>query len=115
MSGKDGIKGIGDFFKQTIYDAPGIGGEMGRRTLKRDPIAKRTMKKGGILEEPEKRVTREATEDAVRAKAEARARIKPMPDPEAQKGEERKASSRRRQKRGGRASTVLSGSKETLG
>lgn len=108
-------KGVGDFFKQTIYDAPGIGGEMGRRTLKRDPLAKRAMKKGGVLEEPEKRVTREAKEDAARAKIEARQRIKPMPDPEAAKGEERKAASRRRQRRGGRAATVLSGARETLG
>lgn len=111
MSSKD----AGDFFKQTIYDAPGIGGEMGRRTLKRDPLASRAMKKGGVLEEPEKRVERESTEEAVKEKAEARARIKPMPDPEAAKGEERKAASRRRQRRGGRASTVLSGAKETLG
>jgi len=115
MAGKDGISGIGDFFKQSIYEAPGIHGEMTRKTLKRNPISKSAMKKGGVLEEPKKREERHAKEDAVTAKREARQRIKPIPDPEAQNKAGRRTASRKRSSRKGRASTILSASDDKLG
>ena len=48
-------------------------------------------------------------------KAMQRKKIKPMPDPEAGKAARRKTSARKRQKRGGRASTILSSNTDTLG
>jgi len=74
-----------------------------------------TFKKGGKLEAPDVREERKATQAAAKEKIAARGRIKPIPDPETGKAERRKTASRRRQRRGGRASTILSGASETLG
>lgn len=115
MGGKKGVKGIQDFFVQSLYEGKGVGAELTRRAVKRVPALKAQSRKGGFLEEPEKRDVREAAAEAAKEKVAARGRIKPMPDPEAGKAERRKSASRRRQRRGGRASTVLSGAKETLG
>ena len=72
---------------------------------------------GGVspLEEHKKRKSAREASETKRATAAARARIKPIPDPEAEKAARRKTAGRRRAKRGGRASTILSGSEDTLG
>lgn len=49
------------------------------------------------------------------AKLVERKKIKPMPDPEAGKSMRRREAARKRKTRGGRASTILSEGKDTLG
>jgi hypothetical protein len=116
MGDKKGIKGIGDFFTQSSYDIekikmPGSMATTSRLIKNKVPA----FGKHGALEEPAKREERQATEDAAKAKVAARQAIKPIPDPEAGKTEARKQAGKRRMKRKGRASTVLSGDSETLG
>lgn len=110
MSGKGNIK---DTLVQLGYDADVMG--YSKDWKKAPGPASKEFKKGGKLEAPDVREERKATAEAAKEKIAARQRIKPMPDPETGKAERRKSASRRRQRRGGRASTVLSGASETLG
>lgn len=112
MGGKKGLKGISDFFVQSAHETSEARWyDPASRIKKTRP----EWQKGGAFEKPSDREEREATEAAAKEKIATRARIKPMPDPETGKAERRKAASRRRQRRGGRAATVLSGARETLG
>ena len=57
----------------------------------------------------------EAGQAAERAKVAARERIKPIPDPDAGKTQRRKTAARKRAGRGGRTSSILSDTQDTLG
>jgi len=99
MSGiGDVIDQGGDFLSQSMYDLTGEGASF----------------KKGDNESPNQRKKRRAEEKAARDKQSARERIKPIPDTQTQRTEQRKSSSRRKAQRGGRVSTLLS-SRETLG
>lgn len=96
MSGAgDIVDWASDFGEQTLYDA-GLGGLT-------------------PAEEPKKRKERKAKEKGEREKKAARKRLKPIPDPEALKVQERKKAARRKAGRKGRAATILSDTEDTLG
>jgi len=97
MGGKNIFDELGDMASQVVYDA-------GLRTGE-----------GQRSENPRGREEKKAKKKASDEKLAARKRLKVMPDPEAQKTASRKGAAKRRGKRTGRASTILSDADDKLG